>query len=35
MVANPSMIKRPVLEKDGALEIGFSPERYAALFGKP
>jgi arsenate reductase-like glutaredoxin family protein len=28
------MIKRPVLEADGKLEIGFKPERYAALFGR-
>jgi len=34
MIANPSMIKRPVLEKGGALEIGFNPERYAALFAE-
>jgi len=34
MIGNPSMIKRPILEKEGALEIGFKPERYAALFGK-
>ena len=33
MVAQPSMIKRPVLDADGKLEIGFKPERYAALFG--
>ena len=33
MIDNPSMIKRPVLEKGAALEIGFKPERYAALFG--
>ena len=37
MVAQPSMIKRPVLEiggleAGGKLEIGFKPERYAALF---
>jgi arsenate reductase (glutaredoxin) len=32
MIANPSMIKRPVLESGEALEIGFRPERYAALF---
>ena len=32
MLANPSMIKRPILEKDGVLEIGFTPDRYAALF---
>jgi arsenate reductase len=34
MVANPSMIKRPVLETGGAIEIGFKPERYAALFAE-
>jgi Spx/MgsR family transcriptional regulator len=33
MVDQPSMIKRPVLDVDGKLEIGFKPERYAALFG--
>jgi Spx/MgsR family transcriptional regulator len=32
MVAQPSMIKRPVLEADGKIEIGFRPERYATLF---
>jgi arsenate reductase (glutaredoxin) len=31
MIGNPSMIKRPVLEIDGAPEIGFKPERYDAL----
>jgi arsenate reductase len=33
MIGNPSMIKRPVLDMDGTLEIGFKPERYAALLG--
>ena len=33
MIGNPSMIKRPILEAGGELEIGFKPERYAALFG--
>jgi Spx/MgsR family transcriptional regulator len=33
MVANPSMIKRPVVETGGTIEIGFKPERYAAIFG--
>jgi arsenate reductase len=33
MTGNPSMIKRPVIEMDGAIEIGFKPERYAALLG--
>jgi len=37
MLSNPSMIKRPILEIEGrapgaALEVGFKPERYAALF---
>ena len=31
MLAQPSMIKRPVLTKGGALLIGFDPARYAAL----
>src|SRR4051812_36606005 len=33
MVAQPSMIKRPVMEAGGKIEIGFKPERYAAVFG--
>jgi arsenate reductase len=33
MIEQPSMIKRPVLDADGTFEIGFKPERYAALFG--
>jgi arsenate reductase (glutaredoxin) len=32
MLANPSMIKRPVLDTGGTIEIGFKPERYAAVF---
>ena len=31
MLAQPSMIKRPVLEKDGELTVGFRPETYAEL----
>ncbi len=31
MLAQPSMIKRPVLAKDGKLYVGFKPETYAAL----
>jgi arsenate reductase len=31
MQAQPSMIKRPVLEKDGRLVVGFKPETYAEL----
>jgi Spx/MgsR family transcriptional regulator len=33
MLEVPSIIKRPVLEKDGEIHVGFSPERYQALFG--
>jgi Spx/MgsR family transcriptional regulator len=33
MIGNPSMIKRPILEAGATLEIGFKPERYAAVFG--
>ena len=32
MLAQPSMIKRPVVEADGALLIGFKPDAYAAAF---
>ena len=32
MLAQPSMIKRPVLEVKGKLTVGFNPEIYAALF---
>lgn len=32
MLASPSMIKRPVLERDGDLIVAFSPDRYAAAF---
>ena len=28
MLAQPSMIKRPVLDRDGRLTLGFSPETY-------
>ncbi len=31
MIAQPSMIKRPVLEAGGKLLVGFKPEEYAAL----
>jgi arsenate reductase len=33
MLAQPSMIKRPVLEAKGKLTVGFKPESYQALFG--
>ena len=32
MLAQPSMIKRPVLEAKGKVVVGFKPETYAALF---
>ena len=32
MVAQPSMIKRPVLDVDGALVVGFDPAIYAKTF---
>ena len=31
MHAQPSLIKRPVLEKDGVILVGFKPERYSAF----
>ncbi|MCM2291730.1 ArsC family reductase [Allorhizobium sp. BGMRC 0089] len=34
MLSQPSMIKRPVLERDGDLLVGFKPEQYAAFFAK-
>ena len=33
MVAQPSMIKRPVLDVGGRITVGFSPSIYADLFG--
>ena len=33
MLAQPSMIKRPVLEVGGELLVGFKPEAYAAKLG--
>ncbi|WP_022720699.1 ArsC family reductase [Rhodopseudomonas sp. B29] len=33
MLAQPSMIKRPVLEQGGKLLVGFKPEIYAKAFG--
>ena len=35
MVENPSLIKRPVLEEGSGVLVGFSPDRYAALFNYP
>lgn len=33
MLAQPSMIKRPVLDLDGDLLVGFKPDLYAAKLG--
>jgi arsenate reductase len=33
MLAQPSMIKRPVLDVGGTLTVGFKPDAYAAIFG--
>jgi len=33
LVEQPTLIKRPVLEHDGEIRIGFKTEDYAALFG--
>jgi len=32
MVANPSMIKRPIVEHDGGLLVGFKPEEWGQVF---
>ena len=32
MVAHPSLIKRPVVERDGGVIVGFNAERYSAAF---
>jgi arsenate reductase len=32
MLAQPSMVKRPVLEKDGKLTVGFKPDQYETFF---
>lgn len=33
MLANPSLIKRPVLDKDGTILVGFRPDAYETAFG--
>ena len=33
MLAQPSMIRRPLLDVDGGLIVGFTPQAYAASFG--
>jgi arsenate reductase len=34
MLAQPSMIKRPVLDRGGALTVGFKPDVYQGVFAK-
>ncbi|MFC4161161.1 ArsC family reductase [Chitinimonas lacunae] len=34
MIEQPSLIKRPVLVRDGQVTLGFTPDHYAALFGR-
>jgi arsenate reductase len=34
MLDRPSMIKRPVLDVDGRLLVGFRPDRYEETFGR-
>ncbi|HEY4163056.1 MAG TPA: arsenate reductase [Dongiaceae bacterium] len=34
MAAQPSMIKRPVLEHAGGILVGFKPEQYEAAFAR-
>ncbi|WP_165088669.1 arsenate reductase [Neisseria yangbaofengii] len=33
MIGNPSVIKRPVLDKDGQFYVGFSTDHYQQIFG--
>jgi Spx/MgsR family transcriptional regulator len=33
MLAQPSVIKRPVLERDGHFHLGFAEDQYHAIFG--
>lgn len=33
MVSEPTIIKRPVLDANGRIEVGFKPDRYAEIFG--
>jgi arsenate reductase len=35
MMAQPSMIKRPVLDVGGKLLVGFKPDQYAVAFAAP
>jgi arsenate reductase (glutaredoxin) len=33
LLAHPTLVKRPVLDRGGSLSIGFKPAAYASLFG--
>ena len=33
MIAQPSVIKRPVLERDGRYHLGFAEDHYQSIFG--
>lgn len=35
ILANPTLVKRPVLEHAGRVTVGFRPEVYAEVFGTP
>jgi len=32
LLAHPALVKRPVLDRNGELSLGFKPDAYAALF---
>jgi arsenate reductase len=34
MQENASVIKRPIIDRDGQYQVGFSDENYAAFFGE-
>lgn len=34
MKENPSVIKRPILDRDGQFQVGYSEENYGAFFGE-
>lgn len=34
ILANPTLVKRPVLEADGKLMVGFKPDLYATTFSR-
>ena len=35
MLNNPAIIKRPILDADGRLHIGFSSQQYQEIFARP